>query len=90
VWLKTSKGPLISSEYIKYFIIRERKDMFSLVACGQEETFVISIHETGEEAQIALDDLGSKLNHGEFETLNRIADALEKIKDLHIQEEKNR
>jgi hypothetical protein len=79
VWIKTSKGQLISSDHIEYFLIRERKDQFSIVACTQEENFVISVHEADVEARDALEELWSKLNHDEFELLNRIANALEKI-----------
>jgi len=79
VWIKTSKGQLISSEHIMYFLIREREDQFSIVAFTQEENFVISVHEMEEEARNALEELWSKLNHDEFEVLNRIANALEKI-----------
>lgn len=82
MWIKTSKGQLISSEHIQYFLIRERKDQFSIIACTQEENFVISVHEIEGEARNALEDLWVKLNHDEFddfEVLNRIASALEKI-----------
>jgi len=79
VWIKTSKGQLISSDQIMYFLIRERKDQFSIVACTQDENFVISVHEIEKEARDAFEELWSKLNHDEFEVLNRIANALEKI-----------
>jgi hypothetical protein len=79
VWIKTSKGQLISSDQIMYFLIRERKDQFSIVACTKEENFVISVYEAEEEARNALEELWSKLNRDELEVLNRIANALEKI-----------